>query len=198
MNDTLPPLDGDVTREELHLRQIVLRGFRRSDHLYEIEACLSDQKPFAFQPPSRDAPIPPHTLIHDHVLRIVFGPDMVIRRIGAVMRSFPYGPCPGAVDVMQAMVGVRIGPGWAAALRQRLPPGDACAHFKELMTVVASAAYQTMFSVRSTRDLPDLDASGRPRKIDSCFAYGASRELVQRLWPEHHRPATGVPKGELP
>ena len=178
----------EVTREELHFRRIDLRGFRRSDGLFEVEANLTDRKPFDFQPPSRDRKIAAGDMIQDHVLRVTFGEDMVIRAIEAFMRTWPYEECPGGADVMQSMVGVRIGPGWSKEIHARLPNAESCTHLKEMMVVVASAAYQTMFS-RGTGELQASDANGRPRKIDSCYAYGASRELVLKYWPEFHRAA---------
>ncbi len=44
--------DGGVTREELHVRQIEFRGFRRSDGLFEIESQLADRKTHDFTPPA--------------------------------------------------------------------------------------------------------------------------------------------------
>jgi hypothetical protein len=174
------------TREELHFRRIDLRGFRRSDGLYEVEANLTDRKPFDFQPPSREAKIAAGELIHDHVLRVAFGEDMVIREVATGMRTWPYDECPQGGESLQAMVGVRIGPGWNGEIRKRLPPGDTCTHLKEMLVVLASAAYQAVYGVgNGDRDV--RDANGRPRKIDSCYAYGASRELVLRFWPEYHR-----------
>ena len=38
------PLPPSVPRDELHLRSIQLRGFRRSDGLYDIEARMVDTK----------------------------------------------------------------------------------------------------------------------------------------------------------
>lgn len=179
----------EIAREELHFRRIDLRGFKRSDGLYEVEANLTDQKPFDFQPPSRDQAIRAGDLIHDHVLRVAFCEDMVIREVFATMRTWPYRECPGGVDSLHAMVGVRIGPGWAAEIRKRLPNSETCTHLKELMNTLASAAFQTIFSVRQ-RVGDDVDANGRPRKIDSCYAYGASRELVRLHWPQFHQKET--------
>lgn len=181
----------DLILEELHFRRIDLRGFRRSDGLFELRARLTDQKPFDFQPPARDDLIPAGNYIHDHVLRVVFDEDRIIREIATTMQTFPYRECPPGGDVMQQMVGVRIGPGWSGEIRRRLPASEVCTHLKELMVVVATAAYQTLFSVR-TREAGDVDAQGRPGKIDSCYAYGASRELVLRYWPEFHRPAPAI------
>jgi hypothetical protein len=72
-------------------------------------------------------------------------------------------------------------------VRKRLPSTDTCTHFKEMLIPLASAAFQAMHGVRLGR--PEaVDADGRPLKIGSCYAYGASRELVLQRWPAFHRP----------
>jgi Protein of unknown function (DUF2889) len=38
------PLPASVPRDELHLRRIELRGYRRHDGLYDIEAHMVDTK----------------------------------------------------------------------------------------------------------------------------------------------------------
>ncbi|WP_077003014.1 DUF2889 domain-containing protein [Variovorax sp. KK3] len=179
---------GAVTREELHVRRIDFCGFRRSDGLYEVEARLTDRKPKAFRPPSGTRVVPAGEPIHDHGLRVVFDADMVIREVVTNIRAFPYRECEHGGDALQALVGLRIGPGWNGELRKRLPAADTCTHLKEMMVPLASAAYQAMYSVWTDRT-GEVDANGRPRKIDSCYAYGASRELVLQQWPAFHRPA---------
>jgi len=176
----------EITREEVHVRRIEMRGFKRSDGMYEVEANLTDQKPFDFQPPSRDRPIRAGELIHDHVVRVVFSEDMVIREVLTTMRAWPYRECPGGGESLFGMVGVLIGQGWASEVRKRLPNSETCTHMKELMNTLASAAYQTIYSVRPF-DGSEAAVDGRPRKIDSCYAYGASRELVLSYWPQFHR-----------
>lgn len=178
----------EVTREELHLRRIDFRGFRRSDGLLEVEARLTDRKTHDFQPFSGGRYVAAGDTIHDHGLRVAFGEDMVIREVATAIRAYPYRECPGGGDTLQAMVGVRIGPGWSGEVRKRLPAGDTCTHLKEMLIPLASAAFQTVYSVRMGHS-DDSDASGRPRKIDSCYAYGAGRELVALQWPAYHRPA---------
>ena len=42
------PLTEPVARELLHLRDIELRGYRRADGLFDIEATLQDTKSYAF------------------------------------------------------------------------------------------------------------------------------------------------------
>lgn len=49
-------------------------------------------------------------------------------------------------------------------------------------------ALQSLSAIRRGR--PErLDATGRPKKIDSCYAYAAHRQLVLRHWPQAYRPA---------
>ena len=43
------PDDDAVTREELHFRRIDMRGWRRSDGLYEVEGRVIDHKPNVYK-----------------------------------------------------------------------------------------------------------------------------------------------------
>ncbi|VXC80540.1 conserved hypothetical protein [Burkholderia sp. 8Y] len=123
--------------------------------------------------------------IHDLGVTPVFDEDMVVREVHTFIRSHPYAPCHGGGDTLQALVGLRIGAGWNTEVRKRLPSGDTCTHLKELLGPLASAAFHTMVTERPS-GLTERDEKGKPRKIDSCHAYGASRELVKTLWPEYH------------
>lgn len=180
-----------IAREPLHLRQIDMRGYRRSDGLFEASACLTDRKMHDFAPPGGSRVVLAQSPIHDLGVTLVFDIDMVVREVRTFIRSHPYAPCPGGGDSLQALVGLRIGPGWNSEVRKRLPSCDTCTHLKEILGPLASAAFQTMVDVRPS-SLDKRDSSGKPVKIDTCFAYGASRDLVKTLWPEHHWPPQTV------
>lgn len=179
--------DSDITRKELHWRRIDFHGFLRSDGLLEVEAQLTDRKTHDFAPPSGVRTVSAGEFIHDHGLKVVFDNDMVIRKVDTAIRSYPYRECTGGGDILQALVGLRIGPGWSTELRKRLPASEACTHLREMMIPLASAAYQTFFSVQDDQASP-VDMGEKPKKIDSCYAYNAKRELVRMHWPEHHKP----------
>ena len=176
-----------VTREEIHHRQIDMRGYRRSDGLFEVSAILIDRKTSDFTPSGGGRLIGAQSPIHDLGVTLVFDSDMTVPEVHTFLRSHPYAPCRGGGDTLQALVGMHIGPGWNSEVRKRLPPGDTCTHLKELLGPLASAAFQTMVTERPPT-LDERDASGKPRKIDSCHAYGASRDLVKTLWPAYHQP----------
>ena len=88
---------------------------------------------------------------------------------------------------MQCLVGLRMTSGWTREVRSRLSGARSCTHLMELLSPMATVAFQTTSVLRKSGPEP-LDASGRPKKIDTCYAYGAEREVVRQQWPEHYRP----------
>lgn len=181
--DTLPD---DVTREELHHRQIDFRGYRRSDGLFEVHGHITDRKTYDFAPPNGAKTLPAGSPIHDMDVIVLFDADMIVRDVRTAMNAFPYMSCLGGGDTLRALVGLHIGKGWNSEVRKRLPDCDTCTHLREILTPLATAAFQTMSRYRTAA--PDRrDADGRPVKIDSCHAYGASRALVKQFWPEFHK-----------
>ena len=44
----------------------------------------------------------------------------------------------------------------------------------------------SLAGLRLNRPQP-RDATGKPKKIDSCCAFGAERELALEFWPEFYR-----------
>lgn len=176
----------DVTREELHHRQIDMRGYRRSDGLFEARAHLTDRKSHDFTPPSGSRTVPATSPIHDLGVALVFDRDMVVRDVSTFISAHPYAQCQGGGESLQALIGLRISAGWNSEVRKRLPSCDTCTHLKELLGPLASTAFQTMVTQRP-HSLDTRDSAGKPVKIDSCYAYGASREIVKVLWPDYHR-----------
>jgi hypothetical protein len=176
-----------TTKEELHFRRIDMRGFRRSDGLYEIEGRVTDRKPYDFIPASGDRAVPAHQPIHDMGVRLVFDDAMQVHDVQTFSDAYPYADCPDGGRALQSLKGLRMTSGWSKEVRSRLGGARSCAHLRELLIPLATAAIQSLSVVRQGR--PErLDASGRPKKIDSCYAYAANRELVLRHWPQFHRP----------
>jgi len=177
--------DEAVTREEMHHRRIEMRGYRRSDGLFEIEGSVVDRKPHEFRAPNGDRLVPAGGAVHDISVRLIIDADMVIRDVSTSMAAVPYPDCHGAGQVLDGLKGMRIGSGWMSEVRRRLGGPQGCTHMMELLGPMATAAYQSLVAVRMTR--PEVvNAQGRPVKVDSCYAYASHRQLVRRRWPEHY------------
>ena len=174
------PLPPTVEREELHLRRIEMRGYRRCDGLYDIEARLVDTKSHTFQ---RDegsifAGVP----LHDMWLRLVVDEDLLVHDAMGVTDASPHPICPEATAVLARVKGLRIAAGWSRAIKERFAGAQGCTHLTELLGPLATTAYQTLSPLRLSRE-EVLDREGRPIKIDSCYAYGSQRAVVLRRWP---------------
>jgi len=179
---------GGVTREELHFRRIDMRGYRRSDGLFEVEGRVTDRKPHDFLPASGDRLVPADQPIHDMGVRLVFDDNMQVVGVETFTDAAPYAECVDGGRALQSLKGLRMTSGWSREVRNRLGTACSCTHLRELLIPLATAAFQSLSALRRGR--PErLDPTGRPAKIDSCYAYAAERQLVQRRWPEFHRPA---------
>lgn len=183
--------DAAVTREELHFRRLDMRGFRRSDGLYEVEGRLTDRKPSDFVPVSGGSHVAAGEPVHDMGLRLVYDDRMVVHAVATFTDASPYAQCPEGGRALQQLVGLSITKGWGNEVRSRLGGSVSCTHLREMLIPLATVAIQALSELRRSQ-LDKLDATGRPVKIDSCYAYGAEGELVQRLWPRFHHPVRPV------
>jgi hypothetical protein len=182
------PTDTGTAREELHFRRIDMRGFRRGDGLFEVEGRVVDRKPYDFSPGDAGRPVPAHQPVHDMGVRLVFDEHMMVHDVQTFTDTAPFPECQGGGQALQALKGLRMTSGWSREVRSRLGGACSCTHLRELLIPLATVAFQSLSVVRK-RGPERLDASGRPVKIDSCYAYAAHRDVVRRRWPQFHRPA---------
>jgi len=136
--------DGFITREELNTRHIEMKGYRRSDGLYEIEGHVVDRKTqlFVHHPPGRA--VPAGEPIHDMGVRLVFDEQMTVLEVHTFTHSAPYGPCFQGGQALQTIKGLRMVGGWSRAVRHRLRGARSCTHLMELLIPMATAAHQAL------------------------------------------------------
>lgn len=176
------PLPDSPNRRELHHRSIEMRGYRRDDGLFEIDGRVTDVKTEATNRMDGGREFLPGMPIHDMWVRLVVDENLVVKDLIAVTDASPYDVCRDAVVPMQAIVGERIKAGWSNMVKSKLGGSKGCTHLMEILIPLATAAYQTLTSTRLKK--PDaVDASGRPLKVDSCFAYAKDGAIVARIWP---------------
>jgi len=176
-----------IPREELHFRRIDLRGFRRSDGLFEVESRVIDRKTHD-QETALGRIIPAGTPVHDMGVRLVFDQDLIVQDVQTFTDAAPYEACPAAGLALQDLKGLRMTSGWNKEVKSRIAKAHSCTHLVELLGPIATVAFQSLTVARRGR--PDtLDANGRPVKIDSCYAYAADGELVRQRWPDFYQPA---------
>ena len=176
-----------ITREELHHRQLDLRFYNRSDGMYEVVGRLIDTKTLPFQRPLQSAPIPAGEHLHDISVHLVLDAQLVVQQAWADMPVTPFDICPQAASALTQLEGLRIGGGWNKKVRELLGGAASCTHVLELLGPMATAAWQGISPQRLAEMQTAEGEEQRLKKIDSCYAYGADREVVARLWPQMRR-----------
>lgn len=185
------PLTEPVARELLHLRDIELRGYRRADGLFDIEATLQDTKSYAFGNAERGR-IDPGVPLHRMLARMTLNEDMEITAFEAATEFGPYGICPSAAPNFARLAGLRVGRGFLKAANERIGGVHGCTHLRELLGQMGTVAFQTLYAVRVKRDVaPNAvgtaeEPARRPPLLGTCKAYAPDSPVVARQWPQFY------------
>jgi hypothetical protein len=176
------PLSPPVSRQLRHRRAIRAEAFERDDGLWDIEACLTDQKP-------RDFPLalgvrPNGLPIHELWLRITIDRKLNIVDAEASSDWVPYpGHCEASNSAYRALVGLNLLDNFRNHVRRLLAGTAGCTHLTELCAILPTAAIQAFAGeVWETRDT--AEQSGQPPfQLDRCHALRFDGEMVRRFYP---------------
>lgn len=179
------PLSPPAARDELHTRRIEIRGYRRSDGLYDVEGRIVDTKPGGLHLTSSGKQLAPGDPLHEMHVRLTFDEELRLHDAEAATVASPHRMCPEAAPAIHKLKGLTITGGFMRAVRERVGGEKGCTHINELLAQMATTAMQTLTAVRNKRPAT-LDAHGKPVKIDTCYAWGAGQDLVRVRWPQHY------------
>ena len=180
------PLPPPAPRTPQHTRTTVFNGYRRDDGLWDIEGELRDTKSVPFEIPG-DGVWQPGEAIHGLKIRVTIDTAFTVRDIAVAMDDVPHPECPQAQAPMHRMIGTTMGPGWRKAIETHLGGIQGCAHLRELLFNMATAAYQT---------LPDeaepADPARAPHHLGKCLAWDFAGPVVARHHPMFFSPPPGT------
>jgi hypothetical protein len=186
------PLSEPMEREPLHSREILLRGYRRADGLFDIEAQLTDTKSYGF--PSEDRGwILPGEPLHGMSMRMTVDEDLQIVACEAASDHTPYAICPGAAPNMARLAGLTIKPGFLKEAAARVGGTEGCTHLRELLQQMATVVFQTLYPVRARKGREEAGSGNTPALLNSCYAYASDKAVVKRRWPDFY---TGAENSE--
>jgi hypothetical protein len=179
-----------MTRKPLHTRSIELQGFIRDDGFFELDARLTDRKAYdSHRFP--DSTLPAGEPLHDMIVHMCFDEDLLIHEFRATMAATPYDGCREAEPNFDALVGLRIQPGFLREANRRVAGVKGCTHIRELLQQLATTAYQTMVGVRLQKQAEQGEQPmERPKLLDTCTGYRADGDWVRVRWPAYYRPTT--------
>ena len=159
--------------------------------MVEVVGRLRDERPWADHP--LDLP-----LVHDLELALTVGlADFTVRAARVGFHTYPHAECVDIGAAHQALVGVPVGRGWNAAIRERLGGPAGCTHLREIARQMGPVMMQAAFSarVRARREsgaaaVDDPQARALlPLIADTCHVWesgGVAEQKLARGW----RPGT--------
>ncbi|MBV9755635.1 MAG: DUF2889 domain-containing protein [Alphaproteobacteria bacterium] len=183
------PLSDPAERELLHLRDIAIRGYRRADGLFDVEAHLTDTKSYGFANQDRGY-VAAGEPLHGMWMRMTVDEDLTIVACEAATEFAPYAICPGAAPNFARLAGLSIKRGFLRAAAERIGGTQGCTHLRELLQQMATTALQTLYAVRTRRE--DPESGEKPAILNTCFAYATDSPVVRRRWPHLY---TGAEQG---
>jgi hypothetical protein len=168
----------------------VYQGFDREDGLWDIEAALTDVKTYNFQV-SNERPFPAQEPIHALKIRVTLDNKMEIQAIATSMDNIPHPECAGAPHGMHKLIGQTMGPGWRKIINQHVGGTEGCTHLREMLSNMATAAYQTLPSGQwHRRELdgqPQPETTKPPFHLGQCHSWAYDSPTVQRAYPMFYK-----------
>ena len=177
------PLSNPTERELLHLRDIAIRGYRRADGLFDVEAHLTDTKAYGFSNQDRGY-VESGEPLHGMWMRMTVDEELTIVACEAATEFAPYAVCPGAAPNFSRLAGLSIRRGFLKAAADRIGGIQGCTHLRELLQQMATTALQTIYAVRRRRE-EDAETAEKPAILNSCYAYATDSPVVRRRWWPH-------------
>lgn len=202
----MPLPEVSVSREPMHTRAVRIEAFRRSDGAWDLEAELSDTKPFVT--PLHSGPRAAGSPIHLMRLRLTIDTSYTVIDVAAVSDAVPYpGVCDSIGSAYRRLIGLNLRQGFRRGLRERLGGIAGCTHLTELAQFFPTAAFQARAGDDRRRG-EALERSGaapagrdgldgtlsaptsppKPFPLDRCHALRTDGPAVALYYPRWYRP----------
>jgi hypothetical protein len=160
----------------LHRRSINHQTWQHEDGALEIESRLIDSKAYDAQV-GFNRPLPAGEPVHDMTIRILLGPDSVIRDITLRMDSTPFDICPEVIGRFEDLRGASMGRGWNDFLTMRFSGSGGCRHLIDLLRGMGTVIFQSAHGQSWT-------PASLERMADSCHAFRQGGPVMVRLSAE--------------
>ncbi|KXU94611.1 hypothetical protein CR51_26545 [Caballeronia megalochromosomata] len=196
-------LSPPAPRQLRHRRAIRLEAFERDDGLWDIEACLTDEKPRDFRLATG---VRPHGLpIHELWLRITIDRKLNIVNAEASSEWSPYGGlCAESNPVYRKLIGLNLLQNFRREANKLLRGAAGCTHLTELCGVLPTAAIQAfagdVWKIEDGNPFNQADADNPsttapqdepPFQLGRCHALRFDGPAVKEYYPRWfgHSPA---------
>ena len=161
------PLSDPAPRALSHTRNLELKAYERQDGLWDIEGHITDVKEDDYS---------------------MLDSERTADQPEAQMDVGAHGPCPLATPNYSRLEGLKMGPGWNRAVRERLGGVVGCTHLNEMLAQMATTAMQSLFEVvENMEDKGDGKLFLSPGLHNSCYAYALNSTYVRDYFPDYYQ-----------
>lgn len=185
------PLPPPAHRQPSHTRTVVYRCYDREDGLWDIEAELTDIKSYAFKM-NNEKLFEANKPVHGLSIRLTIDSDLLIHDVATSMDNIPHATCDQAPANMNRLKGCRIGKGWRRQIEGKLGGTEGCTHLRDMLSNMATAAFQTLGSGewlrREIKGLPHPTPTQLPYYIDQCHTWARSSVITEHFFPMFYQP----------
>jgi len=187
MSEEAALFSSTVPRQLKHRRRVFCEGYAREDGRWDVDARLLDTRGYALTVFFNQL-LPVGEPLHQMGLRMTVDGLLVVCEVQALTLHGPAPECRAIAPVYQQLVGLRIGPGFSARVRDLFKGTAGCTHLTELLGVMATVAFQTVLPPGGPEGSASKDDPPPTGLIDSCHAFRSDGEVVLRRWPQHRKP----------
>jgi hypothetical protein len=176
-------LTTSISRRALkHTRAIHIDAFIRDDGLWEIDAHVTDTKPFDLSLPSGN--LPAGQPLHSLWLRLTLDHQFVIVDVEANSEAVPYsGYCNTIAPDYKKLIGLSLVKGFRHTLRENIGGALGCTHLTELAQILPTAALQA-FGAEIERQRDPAAEQRKPAQLDRCHALRSDGAVVAKYYPK--------------
>jgi hypothetical protein len=163
----------------LHTRQVVCQGFELGKGLWQIVGTMTDIKSFSMRNPDRGGQIAVGEPLHDIRLSLTIDKTLRVHAVEAQIDASPFNGCDQISGAFQALVGLRLLPGFSRQVKELLGGVKGCTHLLELLAPIATTAYQTLWQSKDGYTSNDLQVTDF--LINSCHTLAEDGKVVREL-----------------
>lgn len=169
-----------IGRRKVHTRQITCEGFERDDGLIDVVATLTDTKPYTLTLPERI--VAANDAIHHMRVTMTVDKELNIIDLLAETLSGPYPVCGDITSSYRQLAGMQIKPGFIKEAKSLFRGTKGCTHITELLSVLATAAYQVVWADPDNYEATQARGQGSP--IGSCHAMRIDGDVVKTYFAD--------------
>ncbi len=168
--------------EKVHTRNITIATFAREADSITVEGALEDNRLMPHYTISGDK-LPPDVVHHMSIRMRIKGPMLTIDELDVDMPCTPHQECINTRNSLEALIGLRIAPGFSSKVKKAVGGVKGCVHLTTLLLSMAPAAVQGYWANKSRKPAVDkLSAEVLDQYlVDTCRVWRRDGPLAQSL-----------------